>query len=251
MTYGEFVDDILVALGFIHDDSLFYRDNILQNTVYQESLLTTQTLSRDLGIRGDGKGATYNSRTVVVPVTYNETPTDANWSYLYFDLPSQVYSLPFDGGLATIAYHRPSLPVNCPPSWAGAKFTQTTFGALTGLYGSPYQKPSESQPYYVRYKAGNEDRVALFGMSPLVEKLLIQVYYAPKYTGISYSDEMPIDPHKLNDLKRLVLTMSAWPLGIPQDRLKNDGRDLEPSEVVNIRPLVSVNDPILSSNTEQ
>lgn len=251
MTYSEFVDDVLVSMGFTHDDALFYRDNALQNTIYCESLLVTQDLSRDLGVGGGGLAATHKSEVVVVPVTYNETPTDSNWPYLYFDLPGEVYDLPFDSGVGSISYWRPALPVSCPPSWAGAKFTQTTFGSLTGLYGSPYQKPREDRPYYVRYRAGTADRVALFGMSPLVTKLLVQVYYAPRYASVLFSDTMLIDPHRLHDLKRLVLDMSAWPLGIPQERLKNDGRDMEPNQVVAPRKLVSVNDPIMNSNTEQ
>ena len=86
----------------------------------------------------------------------------------------------------------------------------------------------------------------------MITKLLVGLYYAPKFDTMSLDEEMRIDPHRLHDLKRLVLNMSVWPLGMPQERLKNDGRDLEPQQVVNMRPLVSVNDPILNSNiTEQ
>lgn len=249
-TYGQFVDDVLVALGMVQDDSLWYRDNVLQNVLYAENLLVTQDLSKDTGVRGNGLGASFKMSWVVVPVSHNDAVSDTDPQRSYFDLPSQVYNLPFDSGISFIRYHRPSLPPGCPPSVAGVSFSQTTMGALTGHYGSSYQNPRYDRPYYVRFKDGANDRVALFGVSPLITKVEVGLFYAPVFDEVSFSDTMLIDPHRLNDLKRLVLTMSVWPLGIPQERLKNDGRDIEPNQVINPRPLVGVNDPIQNSFTE-
>lgn len=245
MTYATFIDDVLASLGFSHDDRLWYRDSILQNVLYAQAKLVSQTLSEDLGPKFDGTAAQHKLSTAVVPVTYNEQPDDANWAYLWFDLPSHVYDIPFDGGLAWIRYHRPSLPVNCPPSVAGAVFSRTSLGALSTIYGSTYQRPSEAQPWFCRSRINEIDRVYLFGMSPLITKVLIGIYAAPSFTEVSFGDEMMIDEDRLFALKRMVMEMAIWPLGIPQERLKNDGRDFEPNQVVNTRPIISVNDPAM------
>lgn len=245
-TYGEFVDDCLVALGMIHDDRLWYRDNMLMNVLHQEALLVTRSIARDYMPGGSPLESAQRRSTVIVPVVYNEAPDDAEWSHLYFDIPSQVYNIPHDSGVM-VRYHRPSLPVNCKPSVAGAVFTPATLEQLSGIYGHRRLKPREDRPYYVRTRSGDKDRVRLYGVSPLITKLLVGLMAAPRYEAVSYSDSMQANPHQLADLKRLVLTMSVWPLGIPQERLRNDGRDMEPNQVVNTRPLVSINDQILNS----
>lgn len=249
MTYRAFIDDIMVALGMIHDDSLWSRDNILSNVVYGVSLLGTQSLARDLGASGDGISGIHQRTVVCVPLKHVECSSSCEWDHSYFDLPSEVYDLPYGGGVTMIRYAK---GCGCKPSVAGVTFSATSLEALTGLYGTAYQNPREDRPYFARYTSEDgKDRVGVFGVSPLVTKLLVGLLYAPKFDKVDFDDDMPIDPHQLHDLKRLVLNMSIWPLGIPQERLKNDGRDFEPETVINTRPIISVNDPILNSNTQQ
>jgi len=249
MTYRDFVDDVMVALGMIHDDSLWSRDNILLNTIYQENLLVGQDISRTIGLSGDGVSSTNKRQVVPVPVTQVECSDEWSWEHAYFDLPSKVYDLPFDGGITMIRY---AVGCGCESSVMGATFSATTLERLSLMKNLPYQSPRPDQPYYARYKSLNDkDRVGLFGISSLVTKLLVGVYYAPRFDTLDMNTDMRIDPHRLADLKRLVLTMSVWPLGIPQERHKNDGRDFEPGQVVNTRPIISVNDPILNSNLTQ
>lgn len=248
MTYGALIDDVLVASGMTHDDRLWHRDNILHNVVYGVSLLGTQSLARDLGMAGDGISGTHRRQVVCVPVTHEECPSECEWAHSWFDLPSEVFDLPFDGGVTMVRYAK---GCGCKPSVAGASFSATTLEALTGLYGTLYQNPREDRPYFARYTTNDgKDRVAVFGVSPVVTKLLVGLLYAPKFETVDFDDEMPIEPHRLHDLKRIVLNMSIWPLGIPQERQRNDGRDFEPGTVINTRPLVSVNDPVLNSNTQ-
>lgn len=245
-SYGEFTDDCLVALGMVHDDRLWYRDNMLMNVVYQENLLVSQSIGQDYSPAGSPLGSSHKRSTVIVPVTYNETPSDSEWAYLYFDLPQEVYDIPHDSGIF-IRYHRPSLPVGCKPSIAGATFTATTLEELSAIWSHRRMSPREDRPYYSRGRAGNADRVRLFGVSPLVTNLLVGLFSAPRFETVGYDEPMRIDPHRMADLKRLVLQMSVWPLGVPQERYKNDGRDFEPNQVINTRPLVSVNDPMQDS----
>lgn len=246
MTYRQFSDDILVALGFIHDDATFYIDSILMNVIAAENLLVTQDLAKGTGISGDGITGTRNRRVVCVPVVHVECSNECSWEHSYFDLPSQVYDLPMDGGVTMIRYAK---GCGCESSMMGVSFTHTTLERLSALKNVPYQNPQPDRPYFARYTTvTGEDRVGVFGISDLITNLLVGVYYAPKFETMSLDEPMRIDPHQMHDLKRLVLKMSVWPLGIPQERLKNDGRDLEPGQVVNTQPIISINDPILNSN---
>lgn len=250
MTYKTFIDDIAVALGLVHDDAVWSVDNLLLNTIYVENLLVTQSIAKDTGLSGDGISGTHKRRIVCVPVTQVKRSSECDWEHAYFDLPSEVYDLPSDGGITMMRYAK---GCGCEPSLMGAEFSPTTLERLSALSRTSYMVPKQTQPYYARYTSeAGKDRVGIFGISPLITKLLVGLYYAPKFETMSLDEEMRIDPHRLHDLKRLVLNMSVWPLGMPQERLKQDGRDLEPQQVVNMRPLVSVNDPILNSNiTEQ
>lgn len=250
MTYRTFIDDILVALGMGHDDALWSQDNILLNTIYAENLLVTQSIAKDTGLSGDGISSTHKRRVVCVPITQVECSTECDWEHAYFDLPSEVYDLPSDGGITMMRYAK---GCGCGDSLMGASFTPTTLERLSALSKTPYQKPSKTSPYYARYTSEEgTDRVGIFGISDMITKLLVGLYYAPKFDTMSLDEEMRIDPHRLHDLKRLVLKMSVWPLSIPQERDKNDGRDFEPGQVVNTPPIIGINDPILNSNiTEQ
>lgn len=249
MTYKQFIDDIAVSMGFVHDDSLFSPDNLLMNVIYAENLLVKQSLGKDLGLSGDGLSGTHRRRIVCVPLTHVECDDECSWEHAYFDLPSEVYDLPFDGGISMIRY---ASGCGCPEAIMGASFTLTSLERLSSLRRSSYQSPREDRPYFARYTSADQhDRVGVFGVDPTIIKLLVGVYYAPKFETMSLSDEMRIDPDRLFDLKRLVLTMSVWPLGIPQERLKNDGRDLEPNQVIIPRPLISINDPILTANPNE
>ena len=104
MTYRSFIGDIMVALGLVHDDAIWSEENILLNTIYCENLLVTQGLARDLGISGDGISGTHKRRVVCVPLTQVECSDQCSWEHAYFDLPSETYDLPFDGGITMIRY---------------------------------------------------------------------------------------------------------------------------------------------------
>lgn len=252
MTYKEFIDDILVTIGMGFDDALWYTDNILMNVLHCEKKLVTQSLAVDTGVASDGRSASRQLSTIVVPVTYNQTPSDLNWAYLYFDLPSEVYDLPHDKGINMVRYHRPSLPVGCRPSIASTPFTGTTLASLDSMYSHRHMAPSESRPYFARAKAGNADRVYLFGISPLITNVLVGLFSTPRYDMVDLDSDMQANPQQLFTLKEMVLDMAVWPMSIPQERLKNDGRDGEPGQVINPRRLQSINSPaVLPNTTEQ
>jgi hypothetical protein len=88
-------------------------------------------------------------------------------------------------------------------------------------------------------------------MDPQVTKLLLGLYVASDYLTVNLDDELRVPPARVFDLKRLAMQMSFWSMTIPQERLRNEGRDMEPGQQVNAPPIISVNDPAMISNTPQ
>ncbi len=248
MTYNQIAQDIEVTMGFTHDDALRARPAILYNVLLVVNKLKDQLLSKQLSI-GDTKAASSMTSTFPVQVTHESVPDTStdSWDRCYFDLPTSVYSLPNDRGVVFVRYLRNEIPHGCPPAVARRPFTATTLASLSGLEESKYQRPNPSRPYYARGRetVGGvvKDRVYVFGVSSNVKSLLVGLFAAPDFT--TFDPDAPVDlpDEMLHTAKRMILDMEAWALQIPQERLKNDGRDFEPGEVVRTRPAISVNDP--------
>lgn len=248
MTYNALIDDIAVALGFTHDDSLLGRNALGAIVVAAENKLVGQDLSKDLGPASSGVVAQDKLTTFpAVPVVYTENTNDVEWAHHYLVLPASVHDIANGAGIGFVRYHRPSLPINCPPSVARATFTQTSLGALSALYEHPVQKPSTVQPYFCRAFDQGEDRLYFFGLDPQITKLMLGLYVANDYLTVDFNDSLRTPPHRIFDLKRLAMQMSFWSMTIPQERLKNDGRDMEPGQQVSAPPIMSVNDPAMVS----
>jgi hypothetical protein len=252
MTYNDLISDIAVALGFTHDDSLLGREALAAIIVNAENKLAGQDLASDLGPASNGVVAQDKLTTFpAVPVVYTQNTNDVEWAHHYLVLPAAVHDIAHGAGIGFVRYHRPSIPVNCPPSVARATFTQTSLGALSAIYQHPVQRPSASQPYFCRAFDNNEDRIYIFGMDPQVTKLLLGLYVASDYLSVDLNGELRTPPARIFDLKRLAMQMSFWSMTIPQERLKADGRDMEPNQPINAPPIISVNDPAMISNVPQ
>jgi hypothetical protein len=251
MTYAQLRDEIAKALGYVHDDSLFTQDALLADIVHAVNKLSAQDLNSDIGSKGDGRGAQDKLTHKILPVVYNATPDDTEWAYHWMVIPDNVQDLTNGAGVSLIRYHRPSLPINCPPSIARATFTQTTTASLSAIYDSKMQRPKATRPYFTRAYDQQQERIYFFGLDPQVTKLLVGLYIAPSFLSVDPNEEIRLGPHRIYDLKRMVLDMNMWPLQIPQERLKNDGRDLEPDQPIQTRPIISVNDPsVVSQNPD-
>jgi hypothetical protein len=251
-TYNEIISDIAVALGFTHDDSLLGRNALGAIVINAENKLSGQDLANDLGPASNGVAAQDRLTTFpAVPVIYTENTNDVEWAHHYVILPAAVHDIANGAGIGFVRYHRPSIPINCPPSVARATFTQTSLGSLSALYDHPMQRPSPSQPYFCRALDNGQERIYIFGMDPQVSKLLLGLYVANSYLTVDFNSEIRLPPARIFDLKRLAMQMSFWSMTIPQERLKNDGRDMEPGQQVNAPPIISVNDPAMVSNIPQ
>ncbi len=248
MTYREFVDDILVALGYNHDDAIRTRSNIAFNVMMAINKVKKQMLQKGLAV--DWRDGAYQSQTFIVNLA-----TQAELNRRYFDLPIDIYDLPTDGGLDRVGYYRNNLPANCPPAVARTPFTIVTTSQLAAYWDTTHQGPNESRPYVTRETSVNvgvrTDRVYVWGVNPLITQLEVGLFAA-----IGNLDDMPPDEEinlpvdKLDLIKKLVLSSEGWLLNIPQDRLRSDGRDFEPGQTVHTPPPISVNHPINLSDAE-
>lgn len=249
-TLRQLAQAIAVDLGYVGDDSLRNEFAIMLNVAAAISKLNDEQITEAMK-RGDEMSVANMAEDFVVTLT-NHTPADSNdWPYQFFQLPTQIYTLPKDGGVAYIRYNRPDLPPNCPPTIASAVFGGTTLGALSGLYQSRMQKPAPNRPYWCRGRHNDsgvmKDYVYVYGVNPQITKLLVGLYTSLPMDMVGLANaadqEVDLSPEKLRALKRMVLDDEAWMLNIPQQRRKNDGRDLEPNQTVRTPRQTSVNDP--------
>ena len=248
LSYAQIADDVAVTLGYTHDDALRYREAILYNVKLVIDKLKKQQLTKQYST-GDGRAASSMLSTFTVPVVYNDVGDTVvtDFDAVYFDLPTSIYSLPNDGGVNFVRYLRNDIPMNCTPAVARTPFTGTTLAALNTIYSSAYQTPRPDRPYFARAKAGDgentKDRVYLFGLSSGISALLVGLYAAVDYDTLDPDAPVDIPEELLHTVKKMLLADEAWLLQVPQERLKNDGRDLEPGQPIQTRPPISINDP--------
>jgi hypothetical protein len=248
MTYNELAQDIETTLSMDHDDALRSRPAILYNVLLAVNKLKDQQLTKQVKA-GDARAASSMTSTFIVPVVHRDVPDNStsDWDACYFDLPTSVYSLPNDRGVVFVRYLQNDIDHGCPPAVARVPFSSSTLASVSALYGSKWQAPNPSRPYYARGREqdGNsiKDRVYVFGVRKTVKHLLVGLYAAPDFTTFNPDDPVDLPDELFFTLKKMVLDMEAWLLQIPQERLKNDGRDFEPNQQIRVSRLQSVNDP--------
>lgn len=235
-TIRSIADEAAVALGFTHDDSRLSFNALALYVKMAVDKIRYRSLVKDAVL--DPRDGADMEETFVVDLTVNTANDTVPWNCQYFNIPCDLYDLPFDGGLRWVRYHRPSLALNCPPSIAGAVFTHTSLGSLSRLYDLAYECPREDRPYVAR----DRFRVYVFGVHPAVTKLHVGLFCSvPDLADMDPDETLPLSPGVLGDVRRLVIDSARLALMIPE-RLQNDGRDLtqpQPTE-----KQVSINDPI-------
>ena len=241
MTLWQITDDVAVALGMTVDDARLNRVAL----AYYVKMAVDKVRDQIIG-KSYTTGIVQASdmlETFVVDVTQND-PDAAGipWRCMYFDLPHDLYSLPYDGGLAWVRYHRPTLPANCPPALAGTVFTHTTLGALSNLYELKYQSPEPLRPYTAR----DRYRVYVFGVNSMITKLHVGLFCTlPDFTEIDPNEQVSIPAEYLLAVRKMVIDAARFSLQLPE-RLQNDGRDLE--QPIRTERQLYQSDPL---NTEQ
>lgn len=239
-TLANIADDIMATMGYETDDALRNREAIMYNATLIINKLKTQELERNLK-KGDELSASSMVSTYVVPVVRNDVADEVvtDFDACFFDLPTPILNLDNNSGVSFVRYLRNEIPDGCPPAVARTPFTITTLASVYNIYGSAYQSPRSDRPYV----AQSQGRLYLFGVPEGVKHLLVGLYAASDFISFDPQAEIDLPPHLYHTMKKMLLEMESWLLQIPQERLKNDGRDLEPNQTVQTRPIISVNDP--------
>lgn len=233
-----------MTMGMDTDDALRNRLAVQYNAVLIYNKLKNQQLKKNAKT-GDSLAIADMLHTYIVPVVHNDVGDTVvtDFDACYFDLPTPIMNMDAGAALNMVRYLRNDLPHNCPPAIARTPFTQTTLATVYNLYQSKYQAPRSDRPYVARAKAGSADRVYLFGVPSDVTHLLTALYTAASFTQIDPDEDIDLPDHLLATMKKMMLEMESWLLQIPQERLENNGRDFQPGQTVQTRPIISVNDP--------
>lgn len=227
-------DEVMMSLGLSHDDARINRIAMAYYVLIAVDKLNARRLTKDSST--DIRQASDRLEQFIVDLQLNDPLIP--WPCMYFNLPAELYDLPFDGGLAWVRYHRTNLPPHCPPSIAGRPFSHTTLGALSNLYEQAYKRPDPRRPYVARDKY----RVYVFGVNDLISKLHIGLFCTlPDMADMDPDAPLPLPPDAISDVRRMVIDSARLALLIPE-RLANDGRDL--TEPVRTEKQVSINDGI-------
>lgn len=242
MNLWNIADDVMVTMGFTVDDARLNRVAVAYNVKIAVDKVRDQIITKTY--QGDIRQAADMLETFVVDVTVNAANTGIPFDCMFFDLPKELYSLPFDGGFAWARYHRLNLPPSCPPDIAGTPFYHASMGEITSLYQSAYESPCQDRPATARDK----DRVYVFGVNPLVKKLRVGLYcQLPDFKDIDPNEEVEIPAEYLLTIKKLVIDASRFSLQLPE-RLQNNGVDPDNGQPLRVERAMSVNDP---SNVQQ
>jgi hypothetical protein len=253
LTYDQVTDEIMVTMGYTHDDRLRNREAVMYNVKLAVDKLKAQQLQKSKEI-GDYRKNSDMLSTFIVPITHNDVADDVltDFDASFFDLPTSIYSLAHDGGVSFVRYLRNEIPFGCPPALALTPFTGASLASIYTFYQSAYQRPQANRPYFARAKAKigetYKDRVYLFGVSEDVKHLLVGLYAATDFTEIDPDAPIDVPEHLLMPLKQMVIDLERWAIQVPQERLKNDGRDFEPNQIVRTERQMSMNNPIQIDN---
>jgi hypothetical protein len=245
-TYNDLSADILSTAGYTHDDAKRSKNSILFNIGIAIDRLKRERLEK--GLRNTGsRGLTQMLTTFLIPVNYESTLNGRG----YFDLPGQVYDIQQNGGIDYIVYNRAS---GCKDNLVGKHFSLTSPSAVDGLYHSVMQRPRPELPYYYRgrYNDGTTlytDRVWLMGIASALQSVEVGLYLTVGDILIKDPDEeIDLPPDMVLLVKNMVLSLERWAMAVPEESLKNDGRDRPVGWSARSLPptTVSVNAPSLN-----
>ena len=208
-TYRYIANDIRTSLKQIYDDA----DISMALVVYWMHIFGDALKKQHIEKYSSGA---FVSVFRNVPVAAD---IDTNMPYPFVELPQGIYDYDMDNGIDYITYPY-SYTQGRKQMVGNVKFTRTSFGALERLNMREEERPSPSNPYFVR----SGERVYLIG----VERInLASVEMGLKTTfdvtaTITLDDPFDFPEHLLPLLRRQILEMGRFVLMVP-DNLRNDG----------------------------
>ena len=226
-TYGEVLYDIMTSVKQNYDDSEYTEAHILYLITTSANRLKYQHIFNQVK---DNNSISGQYLRVVNGLPIFSGPQSffpgakQNQKYIY--LQENIIDLVMERGIEYLSYSQ--LDPNCcdGPGLLQTKFTRTTPSQAFNLYGDPYTKPSEKNPYFytVNDKTGNGVIIYLLGLEcSSVEMLDAGVYsYTPAIRVASMDEAIDLPIHLIDVLKYNTIALIRYSMTIPRDSV-NDG----------------------------
>ena len=227
-TYREVVYDIWTSLKQNFDDGELTIAQVLYHVSVGANRLKFQHLQKELKetgtIGGDYMRIYSNIPIVTAPVSQNPNIVSGQ---KYIEIPARLIDLPRDGGIKFMTYDH--LDGNCCYGPYEVNFTRVTPGfEVKRLYGNPYEKPSEANPYFytVEDETGNGIRAYLLGLEcSSIAKIRVGVFaYTTSGDVCSLDEPIDLPEHLIEVLKYSVISLGRFIMAVEADNI-NDGAD--------------------------
>jgi len=235
-TLGTIVDDLMKDFKQQFDDKNLQKSQVAHWVIYIGNRLLSQHISK----RDSGQFLRIFPNVPIQISTDNDTQNVVK-GRKYIELPESVFDYDKDEGVEYIGFYVNDAEPNCPPLWTLRTFTRTTPSDSKRLYLSPYEKPSELNPFWYRvgcyiYFLGIEcinPEVVEIGLYSTIKPI------TDKDTDLSKPFRFPEE--LLIQLKRQVLDLGRFVMVIPEERV-NDGVDSDQQKQVPMMKITSVNE---------
>jgi hypothetical protein len=232
-TYREVVYDIWQSLKQNFDDGELTLAQVLYHVSVSANRLKYQHLNNELK-ESNTIGGDYLRVYSGIPIQSLNTSRNPNVikNQKFIVLPARIIDLPRDGGIKFITYDH--LDPNCCYGPNQVNFTRITPGfGIKRLYGNPYEKPSEANPYFytVEDESGNGVKIYLLGLEcSSIAKLQIGCYaYTTAGDIKSLDDILDLPEHLIEVLKYNVISLGKFVLATGSDNI-NDGQNTPSAE---------------------
>ena len=227
-TYRQVVYDIWQSLKQNFDDGELTIPQVLYHVSVSANRLKYQHLNKELKETGTIGG---ENLRIYSNIPIQTAPVSSNPNVVagrkFIIIPARLIDLPQDGGIQFMTYDH--LDPNCCEGDFAVTFTRVTPGqAVKRLYANPYEKPSESNPYYyvVEDETNQGVRVYLLGLEcSSIDKLRVGVYAYTNFSDIcSLDDAIDLPEHLIEVLKYSVISLGRFIMAVEADKV-NDGND--------------------------
>lgn len=213
------VDDLMKDFRQQFDDKMLQRSQVAHWVI----MFGNRLLSQHIAKRDSGAYLSIYPNVPIQVAAENDAPNVVK-GRKHIVLPTCIFDYTQDGGVEYVSYYMDKQKPGCPPPFTNILFSRTTPSDVARIYGSTYEKPSGTNPYW--YRAGKY--IYLLGLeciNPTALEIGIYSTLKPITDPTLDLDEAFLFPEELLiQLKRQVLDLGRFVMVIPEERV-NDGVD--------------------------
>jgi hypothetical protein len=219
ITYRDLIRTVSESLKIDFADS----DITIEQVAFWIANASTRILGKQLSIREDGR---HLQTFTNIPILIQYDSDDNILEYRkYIELPSPILNLNKDRGIHWLAYQKMSKPLSGAASkikkWTEpVYFYHSTLRTVRWLTESPYERPSENNPFRVLVN----NKVYLFGIEHLPGEIvkLNAALYCPVTYDISTSkldDVIVLNQEQILQVISDVQSFGKWVLTVPSEKV--------------------------------